>query len=202
LNLAETLPVPERGEEYGAEVWARLRPKIGARGWRRAGWLGWFDVRRLATVGALAALVVGAFLAGRYLPRGETPRTSVASAPAGARNRLLLVTLGDHLDRSQRVLTELSNSDAAELGFEREQAEDLLAATRLYRVSVEKAGDRRMDAVLEELEMFLTEAANASPAELLELQRRMSEQGLLFKVRVMEAQVRERQRNALPIQSN
>ncbi len=31
LNLADSLPVPERGEDYGSEVWRRLENRLPAR---------------------------------------------------------------------------------------------------------------------------------------------------------------------------
>ena len=60
--------VPERGESYGAEVWARIQPKLEApemQPWPRR-LAAFFTWPRLATAGALATLLVAAFVAGRY----------------------------------------------------------------------------------------------------------------------------------------
>ena len=34
LNMVEADPVPERGADYGAEVWRRIEGKLPARRWR------------------------------------------------------------------------------------------------------------------------------------------------------------------------
>jgi hypothetical protein len=54
--------------------------------------------------------------------------------------------------------------------------------------------------VLEELERVLVEVANGpselGPEETLALRRRIESQGVLFRVRVIGSQIRERQREA------
>jgi anti-sigma factor RsiW len=67
LNVVDSLPVPERGPEYGAEVWRRVVPAISAR--RR--WFGWlpvpsFEWRWAAAAAAMAGLVAAAFFPGRH----------------------------------------------------------------------------------------------------------------------------------------
>ena len=101
-SAAVPLPEPpERGEDYGAQVWARLQPRLG-----RA------QSSRLAASGrrwALAASLVLAFLLGRHWPH-ETPAPAAVSA--AARERILLVAVGDHLERSEMLLVELVNAGA------------------------------------------------------------------------------------------
>jgi hypothetical protein len=57
-------------------------------------------------------------------------------------------------------------------------------------------------AVLEELERVLVEVAAGpdalAPQDVAELQRRIEARGLLFKVRVVGSQVRERERELAP----
>src|SRR5262249_38113239 len=112
-----------------------------------------------------------------------------------ANQRVLLLAVGDHLDRSEAVLVELINSQASSADAAREgaRAEELLAANRLYRLSAAASGERTLTEVLDELERVLLEvshaAASASPEELAKLRRR-SEEGVLFKIPALEPRVR------------
>ena len=115
LAAVDTLPVPERSEHYGAEVWRQVRPQLPrAAGPRESSFWRWFRWPRPAFAGALALLVFGAFLAGRFWPQPPPgPGPAVAQSQplsAGARERVLLTEIGDHLERSQLALIELINS--------------------------------------------------------------------------------------------
>lgn len=208
LNLVDSWEAPRRNPEYGTEVWNRLRPELGLRpqkfSWTRA-W-NWLTPRHAAATAAVTILVTGAYFLGRYTPRPtpQAPRViaQVDPAYAAAADRMLLVTVGDHLEQSQRVLLELANTETTELPAERDSAEQLLRDNRLMRQTLQRTGDRNLASVLEKLERFLTEAANARPEELPDIQRRMAEEGVLFQLRIANAKVRERQRAFLPIASN
>lgn len=195
LAAVESLPVPEPPEAYGAEVWDRLRPRLPAPSppW----WEVWLPPRRWALAGAMAALLVGAFLAGRYWQHSESP--SLAGLPAQARERILLVAVGDHLDRSQMLLIELEHADGkgpVDIAPEKRRAEDLVASNRLYRLAAARAGDAALENVLDELERTLLQIAHSpselTPAELERIQRRTEAQGILFKIRVIQSQVRDK----------
>lgn len=185
--------IPERGEDYGAQVWERLQGRLDfeRRAMRRATLR-----RRVVTWTAVAASVVVAFLAGREFPH-RTPAVAEA-IPEAARERILLLAVGDHLERSQVLLIELSNAapGGAAGTSAQESAEALVSANRLYRASAEKAGDAGVASVLEELERVLVEVAHqppgASAKEMERLRKRIEDRGILFKVRVIESQVRER----------
>jgi hypothetical protein len=197
INLVDTMPVPERGPAYGAQVWTGVRASLGltARP-RRPVFLMW---QTWAAVAATVVLAVGSFLAGRHFPSQSS--TQLARSSQEASKRILMVSLGDHLDQSQRMLMELANSEPGELPAERESAQDLLASNRLYRQSVQKLGDPKMADLLDELELFLTEAAHAGPDELAQLQRRMVERGILLQVRLQRSQISSKRRAALPLDS-
>ena len=83
----------------------------------------------------------------------------------------------------------------------RERAEDLVAANRLYRLTAERSGEAGVASVLDELERTLIEIAH-SPSKLSspqfeDLRRRIESQGILFKVRVIDSQVRQREKQAI-----
>ncbi len=195
LDHIEAVPAPERGPEYGGDVWQRLRPRLA--GPERAAWTALLTPRRWALAGAMAVLVVAAFFAGRFWP----------SRPAGVpqplapqvRERILLVAVGDHLERSQAVLLELINSgaeDGVDITNEQRRAADLIAANRLYRQTAARAGEPGLANMLEELERVLIEIAHSpnrlSASELDRLRQRLEQQGIIFKVRILDSEVRRK----------
>ena len=195
VAAVEEEPVPERGDDYGAEVWDRLQPKLEFERRRRRRQA---TLRRSLVWGTLAASLAVAFLAGREFPRTPPPAAAQAIPPE-ARERILLLAVGEHLERSQVLLVELTNAEpGAELDVTsaRETAEDLVTANRVYRASAAQAGDAGVASVLAELERVLVEVAHqgpeASAKELDRIRKRIEDRGLLFKVRVIESQVRER----------
>jgi hypothetical protein len=198
------IEVPERGDDYGTQVWARLQPKLAATA-RRPGVVEWLFGNmtwpRLALAGGVAVLVLVAFVAGRYTQPLTPAAPAVAEAsPATVRERVLLVAVGDHLERSRMVLAEIINqpdADAADLIPEQAAAEDLVATNRLYRQTALESGHPAMASTLEELERVLVEIANgrstATTGDLTRLRERIESQGLIFKVTILGTQVRQRQ---------
>jgi len=214
-------PLPERGDQYGLEVWQRIRHKLpeadpGGRGpWSEFApwWALWFRGERLMLVGAAAVLVLAAFVAGRSLPRQQTGPDPAAGTPAaatggraaasgagndGERQRILLSSVADHLDRSARMLTDVMNtSDNRDISTEQRWAEDLLTTSRLYRQDAEDAGEQSVAGVLDDLERSLLEIVHSpsqiSAADLEQIRRRIDAAALLFKVRVLSDQLRQRE---------
>ena len=188
-------PVPERGPDFGRLMWQRLRPRL-ADGRARARVLR-FAPRR-ATLGAIAAALVLAFLLGRASREREL--RVAQPIPGPVRERILLIAIGEHLERSQMVLIELQNAGgngSVDISSERRWAHELVPANRLYRQAALRAGEAGVASVLEDLERVLLEIAT-SPDQLgktglLELRQRIEAQGILFKVRVIGSQVRERE---------
>lgn len=196
---------PVRGEDYGAQVWSRLAPRLAAEPpfartasaprTRRGGWA------RAAAPLAIAASLVIAFLLGRHWPHA-TPAPAV-TAESG-RERILLVAIGDHLERSEMLLVELANAgdDGKDVDISSEQqwAQELAGANRLYRQTVVRSGDPGVASVLDELERLLVEVAHRPsslrPAERADIRRRIESRGLLFRVRVIETQVRAKEKEA------
>ncbi|MBC8647246.1 MAG: hypothetical protein H7X85_08795 [Thermoanaerobaculia bacterium] len=189
------LPVPDPGPEYGSRVWRRLALKLEAGPATRVARPRAF-FPRLALVGIAAALLVAAFLAGRFWQQADKTADPISAA---SRERVLQLAVGDHLQRSQLVLLELVNSSPETPNSPREQerAEELVSTNRLYRQTAVQSGDTAVADVLGQLERVLVEIAR-SPAPLSgpeqeSLRKRIEGQGLLFKVRVLGARLREQE---------
>jgi CTP:molybdopterin cytidylyltransferase MocA len=214
LSAVAQLPVPERSEGYGANVWARIEPRLErpASGWRVVV-AALTAPRRLAFAGGFAVVVLAAFVAGRMwlvppasptAPASGAKASEAAAATAAAehavRQDVLLVAVGDHLERSQMTLAELvnaANAPRVDISTEQARARDLVAENRLYRQTAEETGDRAVASVLDDLERVLVEVAN-SPSELSksdfeQVRQRIESQGIMFKVRVLGERVRARE---------
>ena len=187
LDSIRNYPVPERSASYGHEVWARLLPHLAERR-QRSVWLRWW------TVGpAFAVLIAMAFFAGMLIQQRRQPGISLE-----ARDRILLLTMSDHLERSQIVLTALLNGEpgSPDWSDQRDRARDLIAENRLLRQTANRAGEAGHAALLDELERVLLDVANSpsdiTPAELDNLRREIESEGLLFKVRVTSVDARQK----------
>jgi hypothetical protein len=196
MAAVDTLPDPVLPEGFERVTWARLQPSLR----RSTGWRTWFVLSpaSLALASAVLILVTGAFFAGR-LSRAPEP-TAVVSADQ-FRERVLLTDLGEHLDRSQMMLVDLVSAgegDAVDMAAERRRAEDLVVANRLYRQTAEESGETPVSELLDELERLLVDLAASpdtmSPADMEKVRTRIDANGLLFKVRVLSATLRERQK--------
>src|SRR5262249_37876906 len=122
-------------------------------------------------------------------------------ADADASKRILLTSVADHLDRSERVLTDIMNtSGAGDISTEQAWAEDLLMTSRLYRQDAVAAGEPSVAAVLDELERNLLEIVHSpsriSNDDLEQIRRRIDAAALLFKVRVLGDELRRRNKTS------
>jgi hypothetical protein len=183
-------PAPAFDAQAIERSWQALAPRLHAERRRSR-------FRTLAVPLALAASLLLAFAVGRRWP--------AVPADGGGPQRVLLVAVGDHLERSEMLLVELVNApldQPVDIGPEQAQAQELLGASRLYRAAVTRAGQPGVASVLEEVERLLVEVAHRpsemSPEDLRALRQRIESRGLLFKVRVLEWQVREKQKEPAP----
>ncbi len=99
-SLAQTLDacdewvIPESDAAFRRNVWARLEPKLDRRG-ALPGTRFWL------AAAATAAMLVAAFFAGRISSRPAP--TITAGLSQQARERILAISLADHLERAQTV---------------------------------------------------------------------------------------------------
>jgi hypothetical protein len=211
-------PAEPPGPAFEREVWARLQPHLTS---SRPSWFSRFfhsaptatparvprwGPRQWGLAGGVAGLVLVAFLAGRLsdevLPPAAAP--AMATANGNVAERVLVVAVVDHLDRSQMVLLEVLNGDFAggvDFAAEQSMARELVTANRLYRQTALGAGDDATGAVLDELERVLLEIANtpqdATKDDLEALRAQIAARGVLFKVRVVGSEMRERERESV-----
>jgi hypothetical protein len=214
LAALSTMPIPEPGEDYGQRVWQQIAPRLPekrARWWSFAAGggftTGWLEPRRWAAMGAIAAVVIAAFLAGR-VTKHVAPDLAVADA-GKVRERVLIMAVGEHLGRSEMVLVELGNAEPANakqkqvnISSERRRAEDLLEENRLYRRTALEQGDTALAKVLDELERVLLDVAHSpgevTPAQLENIRQRIESRGILFKVRVVGEELQQRAESPAP----
>ena len=138
--------------------------------------------------------------------RSTNVPTPVRNTPpvqrTGGRDRILMVAVGDHLERSQMVLVELMNAQPGEsmdISSQRKLAEDLVSENRLYRQAAQRDRDASVASLLDELERVLVDIAHEpskiSGPELASVKQRIEAQGIVFKVRVVGSQIRQQQKH-------
>ncbi len=88
------------------------------------------------------------------------------------------------------------------ISAEQRRAEDLLQENRLYRQTALQEGDTGLASVLDELERVLLDVAHSpeevTPAQLEAIQKKIEARGILFKVRVVNKELQQRQEAAAP----
>jgi len=202
FGVLDAMQVPDPGENYGERVWQRIAPRLDEK--RARWWESLFVPERLAALGGVLALVILAFVAGRWT-KPRIPAVEQADA-AKVRERVLVVAVGEHLGRTEMVLMELENAPAQKgqkainISETQRRAEDLVEENRLYRQTALKEGDQAMAGMLDEIERTLLDIANSpeevTPAAFETIRKRIEEQGLLFKVRVVKQGLDERKTNS------
>jgi hypothetical protein len=199
LQLVDAYVPPQRGDDYGAEVWQRISPQLNGAsansGGRLQAWFASLSQPRFSLAGALSVLLVAllAFTLGRNggpenitIPGGAVNGTAIALAGIDSQ-RLLTHSVSGHLEQVNLVLTQFANTTQTNPN-EAAYATDMLVANRLYRQAAVSQGNQKLAAFLAELEPLLIELAyeaqSGSPATRERMQREVRD-GLLFRVRVM-----------------
>jgi hypothetical protein len=196
LALVDEMPVPDRGDAYGEQVWSRLRWKLGNDRSRARSWHAALAAAAVLAVAFFAGVLWHARSGGQAIvPVRPTGQTAAVAQPGKTQDRVLLVVVTDHFDSSERMLRDVANADAKkgiDLGDDPKRAEELVASNRIYRQTAAQYGDDALASVLSDLEPVLLEIAHSdgklSPEAAAALQKRIESKGLLFKVRVMTAQ--------------
>jgi hypothetical protein len=182
----------QRNAEYGQLVWENLLPQLIPYQKKAAGWRHWTQWKIAALTIGCAILLASAFLGGRHWERITSHKADVAKNPQ-AQQRVVLVVLTDHLDRTERMLVALDHanfSDSSENAALQSEAHELLASNRLYRTTASNAGDPALAGALDRLEGVLAEIANdpdLTAADLQRVRKEMNTDGILFEVRVLLA---------------
>ncbi len=196
LNTVESYQVPEPGQKFEDKMWRRVAPAIGVSHRvprARAVWWGGGL--------AIAAMLIVAFFVGRATkPAPTLPTMAVKKSGTTVQAiPVLVVAVGDHLERVEAVLREIENkqsisNQSVDISFEQDSIEDLLDSNRLYRQSAVAEGDVGTASVLDDLENMLLEIshqpAKISARQLEELRREIKERGSLFKATVLGSKLR------------
>ena len=195
LSVCNEWTVPEPPPEFGHDVWVRLAPQLDVprRKSRR-----WHGFRVWAAAAGFAVILLAVFMAGRYSrPTPAMNAPVIAALSDQARERILAIAVADHLDRVQILLTEIANtgvSNPETFAADRDRAEDLVQEGRLMRQSLAAQGESPTTNFLDEVERFLIEAAHtpdsASTQAVADLRERIESGSLLFKVRIVESNLR------------
>jgi hypothetical protein len=221
LKLVDAATVPEPGAGFERTMWARVQQALPEpQATKTPAW------RWVPALGMAAAIVTAVGVGYAWRSSHEPRATAIpsagaqanASAPAGGtivrasltdlqktRERVLLTALNDHFQQTEVLLTELMNSPdegRADIDFERQAADDLVASGRLYRVTAQQSGDLQLARMLDDLESVLVDVANSpehvSRKDFQSLRTRIDDQNLLFKVRAVSNQIHERQKTLIP----
>lgn len=206
LDSAAAPDIPARGDHYGLEVWQRIRHRLPD---QRPAWVQLLGLPsaadrvrwRLPAFAAAALLLIAlGFTAGRVSTPPQEAELLRASGVElveddGARKRMLMLTVADHFERSERVLTDIVNASAGtDLTATQEWADDLLFASRLYRQDAIDSQEITIASLLDELERTLLEIVHrpslATDEDLETIRRQIDSVALLFKVRVMSNELR------------
>jgi hypothetical protein len=98
------------------------------------------------------------------------------------------------------VLIELANASSKgplDVSSEQVRAQELISETRLYRQTAASTGSTSVTGILDELERLLLDIAHGpsrlSPAELEKFRSRLEAEGILFKIRVVNSNVRSQE---------
>jgi hypothetical protein len=213
LALVPDSKVPNRSEDYGTNVWQKIRFRLPVQ--ERAQWFPRLFWPRLAMAGAAAALLIAAFAAGRFWPGtperpyAQGPSVTAAAITLDAGERVRLAAIADHLEQSERVLLDVVHAEhsadqvkgPAIINVSRQQAwaDTLVDANRLYRDAASRAGDEETASLLDDLERSLLDIVHG-PSTLTRTQLetmlvRLDAATLLFKVRVLADELHERELN-------
>lgn len=130
-------------------------------------------------------------------PPVTVPAPLQAPSPA-ARERVLDDYVATHLRKTESVLLGVLNDESSRLAAGDDgHARNLLDDNRLYAAAAARRGDKALAGFLRTLEPVLTELANQTPDDGIQLQQEglrelVRNADLLFQVRVVEQRLQSR----------
>jgi hypothetical protein len=179
----------ERG--YGERVWRSIQGELVP--YPPKAKRSHFSWPRLVLASACLFGLAAAFIGGSLWERSRR-QPSQAANRAQERERVVFVILGDHLDRSERLLVQLNHAVAERRDLDdslQAEARQLLPDNRLYRQAISTEGDPMMTAALDHLERVLLELANTpeklNSSDIARIEQAMNTDSLLFQIRVLRA---------------
>jgi hypothetical protein len=202
LDQVTPAEAPEPDEDYETRVWDRLSWRLrGERKKTTRGWTKWLAAAAMLTVAFIGGLLWNRSNTGPVQNAAANQQTTNAERATAStqqqRDRILLVVVGEHLDDSERMLVELTNltvKEDTDISTEQQRAQELLLSNRLYRRTALDRGEDRVATLLDELEPMLMQIAHGptqlTPDELRKVQKRVETKELVFKLRVLRADVR------------
>lgn len=190
--LGVSAPEPPAHEPgYGNRLWQSIQAPL--RPYPAKPKRSFFSWPRLVLATACLLGLAAAFFGGALWQRFRI-HPSVATNSSQAKERVVLFILDDHLDRSERLLVQLSHA-GGENGEPdnslQAEARQLLPDNRLYRQAISASHDPIMAAALDHLERVLLEVANSpnklNSADIERIEQEMNTDSLLFQIRVLRA---------------
>ncbi len=193
LAAVDAASIAEPPADFERVMWAKVQREIAdiqpaTQWWAPRFWL---------PIVSLAVLVLAVTFGTAVWNATHTTHTTNATPTTNPTQpeRALLVAMDEHLERSELLLVELMNAESP--GVEPAAADDLLLSSRLYRQTAAHTGHVELASMLEDLERVLVEIARGpkdmKKDDLDALRTRITDEDLLFKVRVVTDEVRKRQ---------
>lgn len=205
LSILDEIPLPERGSDYGTQVWQRIANRLPTAEKTSTRWLQSLFQPRLsfASSAALVLVACAAFWFGKNL--NQPP--AVATAPLATAGANIDFYLARHLSEAERWLTHNANYSGR---LDPEWTQMLLRNNRLHRITLDPFGARqalktappthpqqtqlthptlRLSRLLRDLELLLLEAANTAPQGSEQQALPQRSQQLLFQLRVLSQQL-------------
>ena len=192
LDAIGSQAVPQRSADYGIRVWESLRPQLIPYEEKALPWRALTSWKAAGALAVCAILLAAVFIGGRYWERFSA-KTTADSPNTQTGQRVVLVVLTDHLERSERMLVQLEHAgpnDRADNMQLQSEARELLASNRLYRVTASNAGDPELAAALDRLEGVLAEISNdpnLSATDINRVRKDMNTKGILFEIRILRS---------------
>lgn len=190
LSDVDELEVPRRSESYTTQLWWRIKPRLKASPNRSKTWL---------PLLAAAAILVAAFLAGRMSVQSpEQSQEASLQLDQTAKDRILLASVADHLERTRGYLVDLRLP--GETG-NKQLVRRLVDDNRFYLAAARQGNQGDLVSFLEELEFTLLDLAHFGDVSMdVKTGQNGEHKQVILKIDLYESVVRDRQKQTQPKQ--